>query len=382
MRERNLAATSFKALMAMAIFAGITTSAAAAPPPVAKLPNVPTVKDASKAVVFNPGQFTFRSGILSCSKLTLGSCIVANMQTLWQGDPSVGAELEKYLKHYAVNGEITDKSGAAYTVEKYSNDVILGNGCYDASIVTMINAALADRLPAVSLSKRTKEFDDLVPSAGLSKIQQQLLWQYKHTYETSHGIKKGGKVVQPMFFHEVVADIGDGTKGIKEGCDPYTYGACVEVKAVNGRAESRTKFNPSKTELTDAAAQKLLQGGTLVLLAYQRWFPATSFDAKTGILTVTFAFNGEHKVAVSGFQPGALPLQISDVGSGERRNVHISTRPFAKENGVKSIVYKFTPSPKASAPSANTPFLVYEGDTKPTEVRFIRQYDTLKIISK
>jgi hypothetical protein len=349
----------------------------------------PTPKGSGKPVTINHGQYTKKSGILSCSTLVFDNCIVTDMPLLSQGDPKVGAAIQTYLQQYAVGGLVADQNGVKRPVAAYAQ-LFLDFGCYDTSIVTVINAALAHRRADIVLSKRTKEFDDKAASGGLSKPEQQLLWQYQLSYEAVHKMVKNGKVVQPMYFHEAVADIGGG---IKDACDPYTYGSCGTATAVNGKGRALRKFNPSKTEITDAAVKDLLRKGNMVLLAYKRYNPTVAVDPKTGVRTVTLKFAGLHKVVVSGFQTGSYQLLINDVGDGNRHKVRLSSTlnalHFGPRSGgsptqIKSTKFVFERQDGITTPTTDTPFLMYEDEDKATnpQIRFMDHYDTLQIAAK
>src|SRR5258708_325287 len=87
-------------------------------------------------------------------------------------------------------------------------------GCYDTSIVTVTIAALANRSVALQPSGRTKMFEALSGNQFMPKEIVQLSQQYSwvQLYQEEREKKeKGdfrGKVVQPLYFDEVLADFG------------------------------------------------------------------------------------------------------------------------------------------------------------------------------
>jgi len=121
-----------------------------------------------------------------------------------------------------------------------------GVGCYDTSIVTVIATALANRSPAAPpLTGRTRQFDAVEPGkdkAGnaIPKIVKQLELEYHfaRTHQQQRVVQKTN-VVQPLYFHEVVADLAG--KRIRQNCDlarpniprqSATVLRCPEVDAV------------------------------------------------------------------------------------------------------------------------------------------------------
>src|SRR5262249_12148893 len=107
--------------------------------------------------------------------------------------------------------------------------------------------------------------------------------------------------------------------------------------------------------------------------------------------TVTLKFAGYHKVVVSGFHAAGYQLTINDVGGGERHKVRLSSDLYALQFGrstpqgpVKSTKFVFEPADKVTAPTTDTPFLIYEDEDKAmiAQVRFMDHYDTLQIAAK
>jgi hypothetical protein len=191
-------------------------------------------------------------------------------------------------------------------------------GCYGTAIVTIMHTALQNRAPAVNpLTGRTKDF-----FAEEKDPLDQLRIHYRQ--------QKDGNV---FYFYELVDDLGGGK--IAETCDPHKYTSCDKpghVVARNGNAWSYRKYPVVRPRagvypLTDADFTSLLNSGVYPLIGYHYYLPKTvSYDAKTDEVSIELEDHHTwHKVAVSGYEPGAHPLLIDNPGNGKRVEAHITT---------------------------------------------------------
>src|SRR5258708_6543 len=239
-------------------------------------------------------------GILACN-LAGTTCRVRNMPLISQGDPRVSPEV-LYMGNY---------------------------GCYDASIVTVTIAALANRAKALQLSGRTKIFDELTGykmPKEIAQLSQQYRWAAVHHQETvmqEHGNFKG-KIVQPLYFDEVLADFGK----IQQSCDPYTYGNCTAPVSNNEGNAFRTFV--STENITNEYVINLMRSGYVVMIAYGRYEPSLEEGPQK------FVFKSRHKVVFSGFQPGKYPLLINEVGRSQQVRARLTTDLSERTVGLGS----------------------------------------------
>ncbi len=296
----------------------------------------PTPHDYAIALAHQARYFAVKSGILECSS-NAEDCAIANMPLLAQGDPLIDADVQ---------------SNSNY-------------GCYDTSIVTVILASLANRNPNLQPQGRTKSFMDIpagVDSHGkpvpkeIKQLSQQYRWQIQSHYNLA-------KPPQPYFMTEVVGDLG----AIKQSCNPLIYRNCAEDSNSVARAFSTAVTG---TDLKNLRVINLMKAGYAPLIAYQRWTPSLTKQTD-GTRSATFVYNGHHKVAFSGFQRGAYPLLINDVGSGQQFRVRLSS-DLSRRLGaqLKSVAY---PLPAQT-------FLEYEGRSAPEDdVLFVEGFDGIRI---
>jgi hypothetical protein len=318
------------------------------------------------------------------------SWTISGMPLLCQTDPTVNAPLDKMLKTIPAD-QMPQKRGAdgkpiiqngkavRYSVEEF-REALKQYGCYNTSIVTVIITALANRASDLkkALTNRTKLFDEIKATPGVKKEINQLAWAYMQQTLCEIGSTVNGKVVQPHYFHEVVADLAGGS--INEKCDPYVYGNCSVASVQGNDAKAFRTFNPSPAQLTNDIIIKLMKGGTIPMIAYNRHTPTPiTSPGSSANKGYTFKNNSSfHKVVFNGFQPGKYPLRIFDVGNGQAYNVRISSNldelkfDFSKKS---SDAAKFDPK------FLNRPFLVYEGEDDKVNnlVFFIDHFDGLTI---
>lgn len=318
---------------------------------------VPTSKGTFKPTVTINLSKSNKKGILDCD-MSYTNCMVSNMPLLNQSDPRIDRDLHDMSPW----------------------------GCYDTSIVTVINTALANRKSSFDFGNRTKIFDSFVGNAVQPKEIKQLSYQYRIAKNHQAGVKENGKVVQPLYFHEVVADFNKGK--ILQQCDPYIYGDCDKL---GNTAQATNLFGDafriwiSTEKVTNEDIIKLMEEGYVVMIAFVRYKPVGKFDdPQKSSFTVNFTKDSFHKVVFSGFQKGAeYPLIINDVGTGERYNVRLSDdlskRMWGQGGLDKKKVKIIYPAENSGANTKN--FIEYEGSGKNTGdmVFFLDHYDTLRI---
>jgi hypothetical protein len=320
------------------------------------------------------------------------------MPLLCQGDPALDAPLTAYLdgvpdsklpQKMSPDGKpLFDPAGRPVHLTRAELlNGMKGFGCYDTSIVCVIVAALANRASDLGpLSNRTEEFDEITPiqignNPPISRALSQLVWQYERAFEGQAGFSVNGKAVQPLYLHEVAADVGDG---ITQSCDPYVYGACDgvggDVTGHNGRTEAfrksvfKTGFPLSNDQIISWMKSQYVQ-----LIAYNRYDVVPSVD--NGRLSIDFKTGSLHKVPVSGFQLGRYPLRINDVGNGVPYQVRLSTCLSDMQFAPHGIDPSSIKSVKFNSDFVGKTFLIYEGaDSKPAEqVFFVEHIDALRI---
>ena len=319
---------------------------------------------------FNKVQYIttpFTTGVLRCKTRDVDDCIVRNMPLINQGDP------------------------------RLDNDVKdAGNwGCYDTSILTVILTALANRDDSFSaLSGRIKELDSIQADAAnkIPKEVKQLSWMYSIVKEADKQAQTSNQNVFKLYFPEVLAsfNIGKVVESVHAPkCDPYKYGTsdmCEEASIfpslANEFANSFRQFLPGtgglKTWDNNSITQKMKDGYALVV-AYGRYTPMTITTPLPGggsKTRIEFQKTSQHKVVFSGFQPGAYPLQINDVGNGAQYQVSLKTDLVSRaaifaENPTAEIVY----------PTQVKTFLEYK-DSVQGEVFFVEHIDGLRVPTK
>jgi hypothetical protein len=369
--------------------AALMLSAAVCPPAFASdPPAVPTPRSFGRPLPPKPeAAYPIARGLLRCTTAAEDDCVVHGMALINQENPILLPQLEAFLTPYAKNGVVPRADGSSGGTPAQYAQAILDNACYDASMTVIIAAALANRASDIIPAKRSATFDEIKAEGDLNKIENQFLWKNEIQFEQEHQVLAGGTPVQAFHFPEVVADVSGG---IDENCNPLVYGNC-DGKIVHGKnknASGTRLWAPFNIPLSNAYIKEQLQEGKLPLVGYVRYQPQTVFDAATGVLSVSFMQVSMHKVPFSGFQPGAWPLAIADVGDGMLRHVSIGTNLHAMEftppgdtdaHRVKSVSFTM---PTGVAP--NTPFVVYEDAADQTRgpnplIFFISNYDYLYI---
>jgi hypothetical protein len=340
--------TSVPLLAAAMILAGV----AQAKPPLTR--NVPTEANFGVAVSKGGAKFSFRHGMLSCVDAAHTDCTVANMPLISQWGPSnktlrsaVAAYIQKYVVASGPNkGKVMwaepqndDVPTTAYTPDEFVEN-LLGNGCYLTSLTTISIAVLAntDATP----TSRVATFNAITANSLFpgSKHYNQLLWQYRLWADILQPNKADPKKPSPgafLGFDELAADL-----------------------TPNGHATI-----PEVDNLSDAGLIDAMKHNKLTMLSYTRYRPKAVLTLTKGIYTVTLEQFGQHKVAVSGFQPGSFPVTVNDVGDGKMRRAHIARAlsnlkwsfkgPSGPNKPVSVAAIKWDPK------FVNQPMLVHEG---------------------
>jgi hypothetical protein len=338
------------------------------------------------------------------------------MPLLQQSDPRLSGPLAAFLSQYEVNGVLAitdthnnfvlDSKGMPFTAASKAQEQ-LSVGCYITSQVTVIMTSIANRAESVPLTGQTALFNALGtqggkigdnPLVGRTRLPgnlpadlQKLLWQYEHHFiaEYINHTKPIGQQVRYLYFPAVVSDVSGGLQDVS--CDLINNGYCGtgEITGLNGNGHALVNWKPTATDPTNESIKALMEADRVVLIAYGRYAPTTSYDPKSNTLTVSLAKTSQHKIAVSGFQPGKFPLLINDVGNGQRYKVRLSSdlaslKFTARGAGLfggltRRVRYEFKDS-KGNAVTGR-PFLAYEGvsEQDDPQVFFIEHYNYLHI---
>lgn len=321
---------------------------------------VPTAPGFARPLNNQIGIKPFTTGVLSCMTKDVNDCIVRNMPLINQGDP------------------------------RLDNDVKdAGNwGCYDTSILTVILTALANRTNSFSaLSGRIKELDSIQADAAnkIPKEVKQLSWMYHIVKEADKQAQTSNQNVFKLYFPEVLASFNSGKVseiGTAPKCDPYKYGTsdmCEQASIFPKFASSFRQFLPGtggvKNWSNHSITEKMKDGYVLVV-AYGRYTPMTITTPLPGggsKTRIEFKKTSQHKVVFSGFQRGAYPLRINDVGDGARYQVSLKT-----DLGSRSAIFAENPTAEIVYPTQVKTFLEYKNSVQ-GEVFFVEHIDGLKI---
>lgn len=314
---------------------------------------------------------TKKTGILEC--WTDKSCMVMNMPLLNQMDERVDQ--------------------AVWEARPF--------GCYDASIVSVIVAAMANRHPAfgkIPLGWRVGQFLDIKPGIGgngqpAPQEVKQLSYEYGLAINRSKAAEaakaKGQTPVfqypseQPLYFHEVVWTLSNT---INEKCNPKEYGNCSEVTNKYGHGFRR--FLTASDSLTNESVIARMRAGYVMMIAYARYRPVVKVEK--GLKKVSFvgaaANNGysPHKVVFIGFNEGEkYPLVINDVGNGQQYKVRLTTdlssRAFSERGNPSATFGK----PLFTYPTPVKIYLEYEGEGEGInqQVFFVEHVDGLRVLN-
>jgi hypothetical protein len=300
---------------------------------------------------------TFARGDLLCTSLAADDCIVANMPLLSQEDARLKAPLTSYSSRYVV------KSGAnagdiiwsepqfaigptAYSPASFAQN-IMDNGCYIASLTTIESAIIANQ--HISPTLRARTFANIGANSLLTgdAFINRLEWQYRRWADKLQpNLSDPTQPSSPDFleFEEFAPDFPLGSVAFEDNPNP---GASVRSAGI----------------IAD------MRRGSNYLIMFQRYnvSPAPGGDAAHRHFALTY--DSQHKVAVSGFQPGVYPLLINDVGNGQRYHVRLTTDvrtiPFTETRGGKTVTIPprdiVLDPPTGGAPPTSYLMLIYEG---------------------
>jgi hypothetical protein len=382
----------------------ITPSRGSAEPKVIKYtPLGPQVT--AKATPFEvPMVVGIKKGLLTCQGPNLDDCWVNGLPPINQSDQRIFNEFKQFLATIP-KSEMPPKKDQKGNVEKGSDgkplkltpeEVIsdfFANGCYDASIAAVTIAALANRnavFPA--LINRTKEFDAVAGTPAVPTHVRKLIWIYEHAFQDHNKIQVNGKAVQSYHMMETVADLGHGK--IKEACNPYIFQNC-NTASVDGPgnkllAQSQINASPSPTTVSNAKLIDDLKNGRLSIIAFERFAPKKHFDEATGTLTISFEYEGHHKVVLGGFDFGEYPLRILDVGDGNLHRETVSSdldilKFSMPGKTVKAVKFDHNANIGGNAFNLQSrPFKVDHliGKIDPIQVQFISEVDTVYVEPK
>lgn len=289
------------------------------------------------------------SSQLDCSGST---CTVPNMPLLGQTSSLVDVEIDDDYKE---------------------------QGCYDTSMATVLASSIDNRSSTQALKGRVKTYANIVsgnnggtPPATTTRAYEQLSQEYRWAVKYHTDIAAG--VVppsQPFHFLDALSDFAGTARRSSAACDPRVYASCnwLTLEASDFAGAAFRDFTDQVSHVTNDYIKSLMNVGFGVMIAYGRYVPAPCKGAPS---VKCFSRVSQHKVAFSGYQSGAYPLRINDVGNATRYNVTLSDdlSPF----GISNANARF-PNGKA----AQT-YLRYDPSVAPTsEIYFVDHVDALSL---
>ena len=308
---------------------------------------VPTRPGFAKALV-ETGVRPIVHGDLNCETAELLNCRVANMPMLLQTNSALEGPLQDYASRYIIMtgahaGMIAwaepqlDTPETWYSPSDFANQ-IMDVGCYVTALTTLEATALANLPSGVHPTGRAATFNDIA-SANLvpgDKGLNQLEWQYRRWADKLQpNTKDPTQPSSPNFLelYEFASDFGGGS----------------------------TTDYPNPVGLTAADLIAGMMAGQTYLFAYQR-FDVHLHKSKGGIIGVNLTFASQHKVAVSGFEPGKYPIAINDVGDGMHHRVRLTSDPTTVPFTQGGHVIEASRLRIEAPPGLASPvYLVYEG---------------------
>lgn len=244
-------------------------------------------------------------------------------------------------------------------------------GCYDTSISTLRLAALDNRGAIGAPVGRTAQFEALTGGNELrNNVPTFIPREYRHVSRQYRPQAIGGEA--PLGLAETLADFG----AIQQGCNPYDNTSCRIASNARGVAFRDWDIFPSTGDhLTADYVRSRLRDGYNLIVAYQR------FDAAFNANRVTFTLGAGvpwHKVAISGFRPGAFPLRINDVGSGTVRFARFTSSPsdrtYAGRTAAQATAGIAWPNGLARQMT-----LQYEDDNPNGQALFVEEVDGFRL---
>jgi hypothetical protein len=303
-----------------------------------------------------------------------------------------------------------------------------GTGCYDTSMSVVIQAALYNRTSAQALAGRTATYAAIqggnnggTPSLATNKYYERLSQSYRWA--------KQPDPVQPLHFPEVLDDFTGTKNAYPVGCNPDVYGSCIwntlvatDMSGIAGRdfmcgkwaenlpactsnaecasgncmyADYDANENTPNTGLceictigashvTNHYVKSLMEKGVSMMVAYGRYVPHAVQDAGLPGYRITFTRDeAPHKVVFNGYQPGAFPLRVHDVGDARNHDVTVTTdmSAIATYDGVPfNQVRKFDfPNLQARQTFIEYDPSEYSDDKDDTVVTFVDHVDYLSL---
>jgi|GEM_PF-2520531 len=299
------------------------------------------------------------AGDLICTDAAEQECMVANMPLLSQVDPRLKAPLVAYASsHYLVAsgpsaGEIMwaepqfGIASHALAPAMFAQN-IMNNGCYITALTSLEIAALANVEATPNpraLMLAQIDANSLMPGGmPINRLQ----WQYRRWADkVQPNLANPSQPSSPDFLEleEFASDFPSGAVGFDDISEPARLNSTAMIAG--------------------------MRSGATYLIAFQRYDVGFARGHSLGPIHLTLSYSSHHKIAVSGFQPGAYPLLINDVGNGHRYRVRLTTDlnsiTFARTvNGQKVAIpgsQLVIGAPQGSPnPLPNRPlYLVYEG---------------------
>ncbi len=335
--------------LALVAFLSITTSASTAE------------EYRTRSMRFVPTQLNFATphapltlrptvvGNLVCTSNAANDCMVANMPLLSQVDPRLKAPLVAYALRYVVTtgpnrGKVIWSEPqfgigpTPYSAVEFAQS-IMNYGCYITSLTSLEVAAAANQ--PHSPTGRALTFSQIGANTLVTgdAAVNRLEWQYRRWADK----------LQPNLAHPNQPSSPDFLE-IQEFAHDYPAGAMTFQDISNAASVSSNAMIAG------------MRAGTMYLIAFQRDRVAIAPSAD-GRVHLSLAENSHHKVAVSGFQPGAYPLLINDVGNGQRYRIRVTTDP--RSISFSTSVNGQTEAIPANQIEVDPPgarlYLVYEG---------------------
>lgn len=263
----------------------------------------------------------------------------------------------------AVNGMPVINQGDARIAKSTYGKGITAD-CYDASICSLVLAALANRdLTALPTpSGRTKLFDQIPATEGIPKELNQLAW-----------LENNAGTSQAFYFPEVLADFGPL---FQTSPDPRVYIPDDDVVFTSDHGATFRDFvSPATTHITNEYVKQLMDNDFAVMLGFLWTTPTADAGGK-----VTFTLGGTHKLVVSGYRDGAYPLRVNDIFDANQQWTRLvplsqSTRSFGAAGVTQDAL-----DASALAPLPSRFYLEFENFTEPTRpVCVITQIDAVSL---
>jgi hypothetical protein len=313
------------------------------------VPTPPSFAIAHAPIALRP----FVIGNLVCTSNAASDCIVANMPLLSQVDPRLKAPLTAYASQYIVASGVNSGmiiwsepqfgiGPTPFAPADFAQN-IMNVGCYITSLTTL-EAAAAANAQAIPSGRALTFFQIganslMTGDAAINRLQ----WQYQRWADK----------LQP---------------NPTNPSQPSSPDFLQLQEFVSGYPANVLSFHDHGANVSGSDMIAGMRNGTMYLIAFRRY--SVSFAPIRGVSQVHLAltYSSHHKIAVSGFQPGAYPLLINDVGNGHRYRVRLTNDirsiPFRRTvNGAVTTIppnQVFINQP-ADFPVAPQLYLVYEG---------------------